>query len=99
MGGKKRHFRMEINHKDIIKMKVAVFSTEPYDRKFLEEANHSEKIGHEFTYFEARLEAKTAALAEGCRAICAFVNDDFCLDLTFTPMRNLKSLRMPVMLS
>ncbi len=57
-------------------MKVAVFSTEPYDRKFLDAANNSGEAGHEFIYFETRLEPKTASLADGCRAICAFVNDD-----------------------
>ncbi|MDJ0577504.1 MAG: 2-hydroxyacid dehydrogenase [Xenococcaceae cyanobacterium MO_234.B1] len=57
-------------------MKVAVFSTEPYDRKFLDAANNSAKVGHEFIYFETRLEPKTASLADGCQAVCAFVNDD-----------------------
>ncbi len=57
-------------------MKVAVFSTEPYDRKFLDAANNSAKAGHEFIYFETRLEPKTASLADGCQAVCAFVNDD-----------------------
>ena len=57
-------------------MKVAVFSTEPYDRKFLDGANNSEKAGHEFVYFDTRLEPKTASLADGCQAVCAFVNDD-----------------------
>ncbi len=57
-------------------MKVAVFSTEPYDRKFLELANKSSKTGHELVYFDTRLEPKTALLADGCHGICAFVNDD-----------------------
>ncbi|MGK7877800.1 MAG: 2-hydroxyacid dehydrogenase [Xenococcaceae cyanobacterium] len=57
-------------------MKVAVFSTEPYDCQFLDAANNNAKAGHEFTYFETRLEPKTASLADGCQAICAFVNDD-----------------------
>ncbi len=57
-------------------MKVAVFSTEPYDRKFLDGANNSEKAVHEFVYFDTRLEPKTASLADGCQAVCAFVNDD-----------------------
>lgn len=57
-------------------MKVAVFSTEPYDRKFLNAANSNANAGHELIYFDTRLEAKTASLADGCQAICAFVNDD-----------------------
>lgn len=57
-------------------MKVAVFSTEPYDRKFLDGANNNAQAGHELIYFDTRLEPKTAPLADGCQAICAFVNDD-----------------------
>jgi D-lactate dehydrogenase len=53
-------------------MKVAVFSTESYDRQFLEAANQ----GHELVYFETRLEPMTASLAAGCEAVCIFVNDD-----------------------
>lgn len=57
-------------------MKIAVFSTKPYDRRFLEAAN--EKLGqsqHQFTFLEAQLNAETAILARGHDAVCAFVND------------------------
>lgn len=54
-------------------MRVAVFSTRPYDRQFLTEANAS--AAHELTFFEARLDAQTAELSKGFDAICAFVND------------------------
>ena len=57
-------------------MRTAVFSTKAYDRRFLDEANKA--FGHEFEYFDARLDASTAPLAHGFPAICAFVND--CLD-------------------
>ena len=57
-------------------MKVAVFSTEPYDRKFLDAANNNAKAGHELVYFDTRLEPNTASLAHGCQAVCVFVNDD-----------------------
>jgi D-lactate dehydrogenase len=53
-------------------MRVAVFSTHPYDRQFLDEANAGR---HELRYLEARLTQATAALAAGDRAVCAFVND------------------------
>lgn len=53
-------------------MRVAVFSTKSYDRAFLDTANADR---HEITYFDARLTADTAPLAEGFPAICAFVND------------------------
>ncbi|MDX2179738.1 MAG: 2-hydroxyacid dehydrogenase [Bryobacteraceae bacterium] len=53
-------------------MKVGVFSAKPYDRSSLEAANRG---AHQFVYFEPHLDEKTAVLAEGCRAVCAFVND------------------------
>jgi D-lactate dehydrogenase len=54
-------------------MKVAVFSTESYDREFLTAANAD--VGHDLTFYEPRLTAHTCALAAGFPAICAFVND------------------------
>ncbi len=54
-------------------MKVAVFSTKPYDETFLRAANA--KSGHKFEFFEERLNKNTVALAEGHDAVCAFVND------------------------
>ncbi len=53
-------------------MKVAVFSTKPHDRKSFTEAD----AGHEFVFYENRLRSETAGLAEGCEAVCAFVNDE-----------------------
>ncbi len=54
-------------------MKVAVFSTKPYDREFLDRANGSE--GHRLHYFDATLAPETVSLAAGYEAICIFVND------------------------
>jgi D-lactate dehydrogenase len=54
-------------------MRVAIFSTKPYDRAFLSEANA--RHGHELTFFEPRLAPETAVLAAGYDAVCAFVND------------------------
>jgi D-lactate dehydrogenase len=56
------------------RMKVAVFSTKPYDRTFLDCAAAS--AGHELTFFTARLTAETAPLAAGYEAVCAFVSDE-----------------------
>jgi D-lactate dehydrogenase len=53
-------------------MRIAVFSTKPYDRRFLQAAAQG---AHDFTWIEARLDAATARLAEGCEAACLFVND------------------------
>jgi D-lactate dehydrogenase len=55
-------------------MKAAVFSTKPYDRRFLDAAN--EHSGHELLYLEERLSARSAAHAQGCEAACIFVNDE-----------------------
>lgn len=54
-------------------MRVAVFSTKPYDRRFLETAN--EDGAHELVFFEPRLLPETLPLAAGFEAVCAFVND------------------------
>ncbi|MHA3977088.1 2-hydroxyacid dehydrogenase [Halovulum sp. GXIMD14794] len=55
-------------------MRVAVFSAKPYDQSSLAEANEAE--GHDLSFFEAKLTAETARLAQGSEAVCAFVNDD-----------------------
>jgi len=55
-------------------MRVAVYSTRPYDREFLARANADHR--HELRFLGVRLEAGTAAAAHGCSAVCAFVNDD-----------------------
>lgn len=54
-------------------VKVAVFSTKPYDRQFLSAAN--QYAGHEMAFFEPRLLRETSPLADGFPAVCAFVND------------------------
>jgi D-lactate dehydrogenase len=55
-------------------VRIAVFSTRPYDRRFLEAEN--EHHDHDLTFLEARLDATTVRLADGHDAVCAFVNDD-----------------------
>ncbi|MGV3613777.1 MAG: 2-hydroxyacid dehydrogenase [Fimbriimonas sp.] len=54
-------------------MRVAVFSTKPYDQKFFERAN--EGGAHELAFLEPRLRKDTASLASGFETVCAFVND------------------------
>ncbi len=55
-------------------MKIAVFSTKPYDRVALDQAN--ENHGHTLSYFESRLTPNTVSLANGFDAVCPFVNDN-----------------------
>jgi D-lactate dehydrogenase len=54
-------------------MRVAIFSSKPYDRQFLEAANPESH--HDLVFLEPRLTAETAPLANGFKAICAFIND------------------------
>lgn len=54
-------------------MKVAVFSTKPYDREHFEAANRD--FGHELTFYDPHLEPGTAVLARGFPCVCPFVND------------------------
>ncbi|WP_454859088.1 2-hydroxyacid dehydrogenase [Rhizobium binxianense] len=53
-------------------MDVTVYSTKPYDRQFIDAALSGR---HRLAYLDARLTAKTAVLARGAGAVCAFVND------------------------
>ena len=54
-------------------MKVAVFSTKPYDRQFLNAANADKS--HQLHFLDVRLSMESTALARGTQAVCAFVND------------------------
>jgi len=56
-------------------MKVIVFSTKSYDRRFLTAANDASGSAHELVFLEARLDADTARLVEVGSVVCAFVND------------------------
>ncbi|MDR3182695.1 MAG: 2-hydroxyacid dehydrogenase [Planctomycetaceae bacterium] len=55
-------------------MKIAVFSTKPYDKQYLTEANA--KRNHEFVFYEPHLNEQTCRLTEGFQAVCVFVNDE-----------------------
>lgn len=55
-------------------MKVAVFSTKPYDERFLAAAAAGRPL--ELVFLEPRLDTRTVALAAGHPAVCAFVDDD-----------------------
>jgi D-lactate dehydrogenase len=53
---------------------IAFFDTKPYDREFFNTIN-TEQYGYDFRYFENRLNIETVSLTNGCRIVCAFVND------------------------
>jgi D-lactate dehydrogenase len=54
-------------------MRIAFFSTKSYDRHFFESENA--KHGHELTFLEVPLNAKTAILGVDFPVVCMFVND------------------------
>jgi len=60
-------------------LRIAVFSTKPYDQRFLEAAGAG--TGHRLTFFEARLSLETCDLAAEAEAVCAFVNYDVSADV------------------
>lgn len=55
------------------KVRVAMFDTKPYDRKFFDECNA--EYGFEIKYFPAHLTPDTAVMTNGYDAVCVFVND------------------------
>jgi len=56
-------------------LRCAVFSTKPYDRQFLDQANREAGGGHRLDYLDVPLNDRTAPLAVDQDAVCAFVND------------------------
>ena len=54
-------------------MNIAFFSTKSYDKEYFNKVRA--KYRHEILYFDTALNAKTANLAQGCNAVCVFVND------------------------
>ena len=55
-------------------MKLAVYSTKQYDKKYLQHVN--EAYGFDLEFFDFLLTEKTAKTAHGCEGVCIFVNDD-----------------------
>lgn len=54
-------------------LKIAFFDTHSFEKEAFEKANTH--IEHEILFLEPKLNASTALLAHGVRAVCAFVND------------------------
>ncbi len=55
------------------KEKLCFFDTKPYDKEFFE--NYNKDYGFEIQFFEEKLNFRTAIMAAGSKAVCAFVND------------------------
>lgn len=54
-------------------MKIAMFSSKPYDQTSFDSTNTS--FQHELTYFSAHLNEETVSLAHEFPCVCVFVND------------------------
>ena len=54
-------------------MKVALFSTQDFERQFFKQAN--KEFRHELLFYKEVLHQETASMAKGFPAVCAFVND------------------------
>jgi len=55
-------------------MKIAFYDTKPYDKIWFEPI--AKEKGFEILFLEEKLNENTAAFAQGCDAVCIFVNDD-----------------------
>ncbi|KAI0487228.1 hypothetical protein F4859DRAFT_247516 [Xylaria cf. heliscus] len=69
-------------------MKLAVFSSKPYDKAYLTQARAAAALDPgaddttiEIVHHEFALDAETASLAAGAAAICVFVNDTLSADV------------------
>jgi len=52
-------------------MRIAMFSSKPYDHEFFDALNQ----GHDILYMEPHLNERTVGLARGADVVCCFVND------------------------
>ena len=60
-------------------IKVAFYDTKAYDKPSFE--NYGTLHDIQFRFLETKLNKDTAALAEGCDAVCVFVNDSVDADV------------------
>lgn len=55
--------------------KIAFFDTKSYDKSSFDSVNDKAENKYEIIYIESKLNYRTAVMAKGCDAVCAFVND------------------------
>ena len=55
--------------------KIAFFDTKSYDKASFDSVNGVKNNKYEIIYIESKLNYRTAVMAKGCEAVCAFVND------------------------
>lgn len=56
-------------------MKLAIFSAKSYDREYIEAVKTAHYPSYQIEYHGFNLSEETASLAQGCQAVCVFVND------------------------
>lgn len=54
-------------------MRIAFFSSKSYDKEYFKKFGRA--TNHDIVFFDTALSQRTANLAEGCEAVCIFVND------------------------
>lgn len=54
-------------------MKIAVFSSKPYDRRYFE--TYNKDYNYELSFFDTNLNAQTSNLTQDFDVVCVFVND------------------------
>jgi D-lactate dehydrogenase len=75
-------------------MRIAFFDTKPYDKTWIEPL--SLEYGYDIKFFEHKLNADTAVLADGYEVVCVFVNDsinDEVIDILYNVGVKLIALR------
>lgn len=72
-------------------MKIACFSSKPYDEETLTAANNGR---HQLTFYKPRLDMSTVSLAKNHDAICAFVNDVLDRDI----LAQLRKFKVPLVI-
>lgn len=55
-------------------MKLAIYSTKQYDKKYIDQVN--QRYGFDLEFYDFLLTTRTARTAAGCDGVCIFVNDD-----------------------
>jgi D-lactate dehydrogenase len=60
-------------NKDLSKLKISFFSTQPYDKMFFEK--HNVDFGFKLDFFETQLNAHTVNVIQNTTVVCVFVND------------------------
>ncbi len=68
-----KSYNSSIFYKEAYMETIAFYDTKPYDKDSFDRRNNGR---YKLRYFEDKLTCDTAALAKGCKAVCAFVNDN-----------------------